>query len=152
MQVRSSPFVNVRTGQVSRNLVLVMGSCSLLSACIGNPFARAQVDPRSPIAAEVAKSVRPHASYPTFKDIPPVPKDLRPHKEYGEQADVIEKEAAVLTAATREQTWTLSDTGAFVAQGLADAGPAIAPADPAETAAFEKDSKARATAPPPPKR
>ncbi len=152
MQVRSSPFVNVRTGQVATNLVVVAGSCALLCGCIGNPFADAQVDPRSPIAAEVAKSVRPQASFPTFRDIPPVPTDLRPHKEYGEQAAVIEKESAALAIATGDDTWTLNNTEAFAAQALVDAGPPIPPADPVETAAFAKDLKARATAPPPPKR
>ena len=125
----------------------------LLSAgCVGNPFADAKVDPRSPIAAEVATSVHPNAHYPTFKSIPPVPKDVRPHKQYGEQAALTEKEAAALVAATADNTWTLSGTEAFAAQARADAGPLLPPGQPADTAAFAKDLKARATPPPPPKR
>ncbi len=152
MCVRSSPFVNVGQRQLAVRLVMAAGSCALLTACVGNPFEDAKVDPRSPIAAEVAKSVRADAIYPTFKGIPAVPKDVRPHTQYGEQAALTEKDAAALVAATADDTWTLNNSQAFAAQARADAGPVLPPVDPLDTAAFAKALKARATPPPPPKR
>jgi hypothetical protein len=152
MHVRSSLFVNVRQSHPAARLLACAAACGLLSACVGNPFADAKVDPRSPIAREVATTVRPDAKYPTFKSIPPVPKDVRPHQQYGQQAALTEKEAAALIAATADNTWTLNNSETFAAQTRAAAGPDLPPAAPADTAAFARDQKARATPPPPPKR
>jgi hypothetical protein len=152
MHVRSSLFVNVRRSLPAARLMASVGVCALLTACVANPWRDGKVDPRSPIAAEVAKSVRADASYPTFRTIPPVPKDVRPHKQYGQQAAQTEQEAAALRAATADNTWTLNDTDSFAQTVQADAGPVLPPADPNATAAFAKDQKARATAPPPAKR
>ena len=58
MDVRSSLFVNVRQCGVDAALLASVGACVMLSACVGNPFKDAKVDPRSPIAAEVARTVR----------------------------------------------------------------------------------------------
>lgn len=149
MPVRSSLFVNVRRSHLAATLVLGATGCALLSGCVGNPFADAKVDPRSPIAAEVAGSVRHDAAYPTFHGIPPLPKDVRPHKQYGVQAAAIENDAAELKAATADSTWTLNGTDTFAAQARADAGPELPPVQPSDTAAFAKDQKARATPPPP---
>jgi len=149
MHVRSSLFVNVPRLAAAARLLAVAGGCALTCACVGNPFADARVDPRSPVAAEVASAVHPDARYPTFRGIPPKPKDLRPHRQYGVQAAQIEREAADLVAATADDTWTLNNTETFAAQARADAGPLLTPAQPGDTAAFAKDLKARATPPPP---
>jgi hypothetical protein len=149
MHIRSSLFVNVTTRRAAAGPLAGGLACVLLSACVGNPFQDAQVDPRSPIAAEVAKSVRADAAYPTFRGIPPVPKDVRPHRQYGIAAAQIEKDAAHLAAATADNTWTLENTETFAAQARADAGPVLPPAEPGETEAFVKGLKARATPPPP---
>jgi hypothetical protein len=152
MRTRSSLFVNVRQGLLAAKLLASAAGCVLVSGCIVNPFQDAKVDPRSPIAAEVASTVRPGAPYPTFKAIPPLPKDVRPHLQYGQSADQIEKEAKDLIAATADNTWTLSGTDAFAAKAQADVGPDLPPVQPGDTEAFERDQKARATAPPPPPR
>ena len=152
MRTRSSLFVNVRRSLLAAKLLAGAAGCMLVSGCVGNPFEDAKVDPRSPIAAEVAKSVRTNAAYPTFKSMPPVPKDVRPHLQYGQTADQIEKEAKVLTAATADNTWTLSGTDAFAAKAQADVGPDLPPVQPGDTEAFARDQKARATPPPPPPR
>ena len=152
MHVRSSLFVNARRGLPVARLAAGACACALLSACVANPWVDGKVDPRSPIAVEVAKSVRADASYPTFQGIPPVPKDIRPHRQYGQDAAQTEKDAAALMAATADSTWTLQNTQDFANAVRADAGPALPPADPNATAAFAKDQKARATAPPPAKR
>jgi hypothetical protein len=148
MPVRSSPFVNVRPLRMAARLLVATGACALSCACVGNPFVDAKVDSRSPIAREVASSVRPDAPYPTFRGIPPVPKDVRPHRQYGIAAAQIEKDRDALVAETGDQSWTLQNTETFAAQARSAAGPELPPGQPADTTAFAKDQKARATAPP----
>lgn len=148
MTTRSSPFVNTSRGA----LVAGVGACALLSGCIANPFRDAAVDPRSPVAAEVAKTVRPDAPYPTFVNFPKAPAGLRPRKQYGVVAGRLEKDAATLIAATADSTWSLNNTETFAAQARADAGPVLPPVQPGDTEAFARDLKARATPPPPVKR
>jgi hypothetical protein len=152
MHVRSSLFVNARQSRLAATLLAAVAVCALTSACVGNPFKDAKVDPRSPIAPEVAKSVRADAAYPTFRSIPPKPKDLPPVKQFGVLAAHMETEAAAIVAATAPDTWVLNGTDTFAAQARTDAGPVLPPADPTDTAAFARDSKARATPPPPAKR
>jgi len=157
MHVRSSLFVNaprLNLGGASTAAKLAAGAavCTLLSGCITAPFHDAKVDPRSPIAAEVASTVRPNAAYPTFATFPAAPKDLRPRAQYGVAAKAVETEGARLVKATDDNMWTITDTEGFAAKGKVDAGPAIPPADPADTEAFARDQKARAKSPPPIKR
>lgn len=147
MTTRSSPFVNARRS----GLAAGVAGCALLSGCV-HPFKDAIVDPRSPVAAEVAKTVRPDAAYPTFVDFPKKPTGLRPTRQYGSDADKVNTDAAKLIAATTDSTWTLRDTDAFAAKALADAGPVLPPVQPGDTEAFARDLKARATPPPPVKR
>ncbi|HEX3365831.1 hypothetical protein [Phenylobacterium sp.] len=128
-----------------------VAGCALLSGCV-HPFKDAIVDPRSPVAAEVVKTVRPDAPYPTFVDFPKKPTGLRPTRQYGRDADRVNADAAKLIAATADSTWTLKDTDAFAAQARADAGPVLPPVQPGDTEAFARDLKARATPPPPVKR
>ena len=151
MTIRSSLFVNVRRSSTAARGLACLGACGLLSACV-HPFRDAQVDPRSPVAAEVASTVRPAAPFPTFVAFPKVPTDIRPHKQYGEAAGKVEMDAATLIAATADSTWTLSATEDFAARARVDAGPDLPLPPPGDTEAFAKDQKARATPPPPVKR
>jgi hypothetical protein len=152
MNVRSSLFVNVRRTRRAAQLLAGAGACATLCGCVGNPFADAKVDPRSPIAAEVAKSVRSDAPYPTFASIPPVPKDVRPHKQYGQAAVQIEKARTDLERATADNTWTLNNTDTFAAEAKSDAGPEFTAPQQSDADAFAKDRRKRATPPPPTKR
>lgn len=152
MHIWSSLFVNVSQTRTAAKPMVGLIGCALLSACVGNPFEDAKVDPRSPIAAEVAKSVRSGAAYPTFASIPPVPKDVRPHAQYGRAAGQIEKDAANLIAATGDNSWNIVNTDAFAATARADAGPILPPVSASDTEAFAREQKARATPPPPPPR
>jgi hypothetical protein len=127
------------------------GACALASGCVGNPFADAQVDPASPIAAEVARLAHAERPYPTFAAIPPVPKDVRPARQYGQQAKRIEQARADLEAKTAPETWSLGGTEAFADQARRQAGQEAAPADSGDTAAFAARERKRATPPPPPK-
>jgi hypothetical protein len=149
MNVRSSLFVNVHRTRRAARLLVGVGACAVLCGCMGNPFKDAKVDPRSPIAEEVAKSVRRDAPYPTFASIPPVPKDIRPHKQYGQAAAQIEKTRDELALATADNTWTLSNTEIFAAEVKSGAGPDVAAAQQSDTDAFARDQRKRATPPPP---
>jgi hypothetical protein len=146
-------FVNAcQFGRASRPLAAA-ALAALVSGCIANPFADAKVDPASPIAAEVAKVGRMNADYPSFSEIPPVPKDLRPAKMYGQAAGDLQRAGDQLVQATAPSTWTLTgDTEAFAGGARDQAGPPLAPADPAATEAYVKELRKRATPPPPPKR
>jgi hypothetical protein len=152
MDVRSSLFVNVPNRRLAARLLASAGACVMLTACVANPFTDAKVDPRSPIAAEVTKSVRHDAVYPTFASIPAAPKDVRPRKQYGEDASQIEKAQTDLDHATADNTWSLTGTEAFAANAQAAAGPDLPPVPPEETEAFANALRKRATPPPPTKR
>jgi hypothetical protein len=127
-----------------------VAACALLSACMSNPFRDAQVDPNSPVAAEVARAAHTNRDYPSFASIPPIPKDLRPPAQYGRQAQTIEQARDDLEAKTAPETWTLTETDAFAARAQRDAGPDAAPAKAGDTAAFANSERKRATPPPPP--
>jgi len=131
-------------------LALGAGACVALSGCVGNPFGNAQVDPGSPVAAEVARIANAPRPYPTFASIPPVPKDVRAPGQYGRQAKAIETARDDLVANTAPETWSLDNTEGFAAQARKDAGQEAAPNDTGATAAFAASQRKRATPPPPP--
>ena len=133
-------------------LLAAAGACALLSGCVGNPFDDARVDPKSPIAAEAQAAANTRRPFPRFTDIPPVPKDVRPRAQYGDEAAQVEATRDALFAATAPDTWTLNHSDSFADTARQAAGPEAAPNDPAATAAFAADLRKRATPPPPPKR
>ena len=151
MAIWSSPFVNARHSRTAARVLACLAAGGLVTACV-HPFRDAEVDPRSPIAAEVTKTVRPGAPFPTFVAFPKVPTDIRPHKQYGQAAAKIETDASTLIAATADSTWTLTGTDDFATRARIDAGPALPPVTAGDTEAFASDQKARATPPPPVKR
>jgi hypothetical protein len=132
------------------SLVAGTSACALLAGCIGNPFADAQIDPSSPVAADVARVANADRPYPTFASIPAKPKDVRPVRQYGRDAQSIEQAQADLEAKTAPDTWSLKDTEAFAAQAERDAGREAAPEASGDTAAFANSQRKRATPPPPP--
>lgn len=145
-------FAIRRSARPALRLTGGAGACALLAGCVGNPFADAQVDPHSPVAAEVAKVASVNRAYPKFTDIPALPKDVRPPAQYGQAARTVEQAAADLEAATAPDTWSLTGTDAFAAQARAAAGSEAAPTAADDTGAFANSARARATPPPPPRR
>ena len=150
--------MNARRGQFVKpnralglKLLGVAAGCALLGGCVADTFEDAKVDPRSPIAAEVAKTVRPNAPYPTFASVPPIPKDARPPRQYGQAANRVDQSAAQVIAATAPNTWTLDHTDTFTAAAQAAAGADAAPGQAADTEAFAAALRKRATPPPPAK-
>jgi len=131
-----------------RPLLLAAG-CAMLSACIGNPFKDAKIDPASPVAPEVARMTRDDAKFPTFASIPAPPGDVRPLAQYGRSANEILAEGQALNRATAPETWTLQGTDAFAEKARRDAGPQLEPPNPDDAEAFARELRARATPPPP---
>jgi hypothetical protein len=152
MNARGGYFVNQAMGQGAKLLAAAVG-CAMLAGCVGNPFEDAKVDPRSPIAKEVAGAVRSDAPYPRFAEIPAKPTDLRPRKQYGQAAAQAETAGRELAEATAADRWTLEDTPGFASQAQQAAGPDAAPptATAAQTEAYAATLRKRATPPPPAK-
>ena len=136
--------------RAAAGLAVSVGACTLLNGCVANPFGDAQVDPRSPVAAEVARVANSTKPYPTFASIPPVPKDVRAPAQYGRQVRAIDAARDDLMAKTAPETWELTNTEAFAAGARRDAGQEAAPSDTGATAAFATTQRKRATPPPPP--
>jgi hypothetical protein len=133
-------------------LMAGVGACALISGCVGNPFENAQVDPTSPVAAEVARVANTNRPYPTFASIPSAPKDVRAPRQYGRAASEIEAARNELEQNTAPETWSLKDTEAFAEDARKVAGSEAPPrASSAESADFAARQRKRATPPPPPK-
>lgn len=132
-------------------LIAGAGACALLSGCVGNPLADAQVDPASPVASEVARAARTNRAYPTFASIPNPPNDVRPARQYGRDAQAIEQARQDLEQKTAPETWSLTGTDDFAAQARREAGQEAAPTPSGDTDAFAAAQRKRAIPPPPPK-
>lgn len=130
-------------------LVPLAAAAGLLSGCVGNPFANAQIDPASPVAADVARMTRADAKLPKFASIPAAPKDVRPAADYGREAASLDAAAADLIRETGPETWTLTGTDAFADTARKDVGPALPPVIPGDAEAFARELRERATPPPP---
>jgi hypothetical protein len=121
----------------------------MLSACLGNPFKSAQVDPSSPVAPDVARLTRQDTRFPKFSSIPNPPADVRPLAQYGRQANGILAAGQALETATAPGTWTLQGTEDFAAEARREAGPQYEPPAAGDAEAFAKELRERATPPPP---
>lgn len=158
MNVRRDHFVKplVRAG-ATRRAARLLGCASLAlfaGACVSaNPFATAKVDPTSPIASGVTGSVRANRGYPKFSDIPRVPADTRPLAAWGQAAAGVKDAGERLEAETGPENWTLGGTEGFAAGAKAAAGPENAPGatEQADTEAFARALRERATPPPSPR-
>lgn len=138
--------------------MLLAGTALGLAACASvtalEPGANARIDPASPAAAAVAEAARTPGPWPTFADIPQVPADLRDAAAW--RAAVVDQESEG-AAATRDGAdgWSLTATEAFTARAQAeiDTVKVHAPtaAEVAESEAYARALRARATPPPSPR-
>ena len=126
------------------------GACALLSACVGNPFGDAKVDPNSPVASEVAKVERMNRAYPRFSSIPAKPKDVRPAAQYARQADALEQAREDLVAKTAPDTWSLYGSEAFAGEARSAVGSEAPSQEAVDASSFADTQRKRATPPPPP--
>ena len=151
MNASSEKFANHRSGRFG----LAMTACLMLSACgTQGLLSSSAIDPSSKVADQVAALVKEGGDYPTFAGIPPVPTDQRALRAWGESAGQIEALGSDLERATAEGTWSLSGTERFAARSRSqiDMAPSLAASTAAETEAFARALRKRATPPPPPKR
>lgn len=150
MYARAHLF-SIRARRLALGLAAGAGACALITGCAGNPFENAKVDPNSPVAGEVARVANTNKPYPTFASIPATPKDVRPPRQYGREAQALDAARADLEAKTAPETWSLTGTEGFAEQARKAAGSEAAPTDTGATAAFANTQRKRATPPPPPK-
>ncbi len=99
----------------------------------------------------VAQAAQPHG-FPSFCSIPAIPTDVRGASDW--KAAVVDTRlaGAQLQRQTAASTWTLDGTDDFAAGSRSEAAPPapMTPASEADTAAFAKSLRDRATPPPRP--
>jgi hypothetical protein len=140
-------FVNAGVRSAAARLLGGAAIATLLSGC--GHIASTKVDPSSPIAPEVAKLATQDTDYPSFRELPARPTDLRPPRIYGERAAQLEQARDQLAAATAPNTWTLNNSETFAARARSDAGPDLPPATATNSEGFAAEARKRATPPPP---
>jgi hypothetical protein len=113
------------------------------------------IDVRSPVAAQVRAVDQADFAYPRFRDVPPVPTDVRPPEAWRASVarSVQARDELTAWAAANPPMLTGADTERF-AEAQRATIPAnerlAAPADLAGTEAFAARLRALATPPPPP--
>ena len=115
-------------------------------------FAKAGVVLAAPCAPAAAPSdsfaAPSNLAYPNFCDIPPKPTDIRPAAAFKTQVVGTRVAGAVVVRQTAPDTFTLSGTEGFADSAKREAAPPPAQtAADADTEAFVKQSKAKATPP-----
>ncbi|MBP7648306.1 MAG: hypothetical protein KA744_00530 [Phenylobacterium sp.] len=140
-------------------LALLAGAAVMLTACQAiaelEPGANAEIDPNSPAAAIVAKAARDPGPWPTFADIPEIPEDVRTSQAWRDAVQDQEAEGLYTARTAAPDTWSLTATEAFVADQKAKVAEvnvhAPTAAEIAESEAYARSLRARATPPPPPR-
>jgi hypothetical protein len=153
--------MNVETLRIRRTsgrLLFSAAGLLVLSACVGipnEPYANAAVDGNSSAARQVSAAAAQDAPYPTFADIPQAPGDVRSVEGWNIAVNGTQAERAQLLAETALSTFSLSDTQGFVAAQRAAIAydPADVPSagQAAESAAWARKMRERATPPPRPR-
>lgn len=128
-----------------------VGLVVLLAGCAGGPKTQARIDPASPIAPEAARVRALKGPYPTFAEIPPAPKDVRAPKAYAAAVADAKSALAKLESETGPETWTLNGSDSFAANAQREAGAEPAAPKGADTEAFARGLRERATPPPSPR-
>ena len=112
------------------------------------------IEAKTPAAAEISRIAAEPGKWPTFQDIPAVPSDVRTPNQWRQSILSLKGAGAVVVRNSGPETFTLNNSAGFAAgvkAGL-DARAAAPPtaAEIAESAAFVKAARARATPPPRP--
>ena len=147
----ASPFLLKSIWRLS----LCAGLLGSAAACVQvSPFATQPVDAGSPIAADVSAASKAQTDFPTFAGIPSAPTDVRSPEAWRKSVASALKDKRVLETQAEANPATLFNAEAFASAARARA--AMKPGDVpstmsrAETEAFAKDLRDRATPPPPP--
>jgi hypothetical protein len=140
-------------------LALLAGAAMTLCACVAvetlEPGAGAAVDPASSAGAAVVAADADPGPWPTFADIPELPADLRSAEAWRDAVAEQEADGLFTRRNAAEETWSLNDTEAFAARLRAEVAAvdvhAPTDAEMAESAAYARALRARATPPPLPR-
>ena len=150
---------DARTFWRTTRLALLASAAGGLTACASlpelEPGATAQIDPRSPAAAEVTEALKTPGPWPTFAGIPQIPTDVRTSAQWRAAIEDQEAEGLYTTRMAAADSWSLTATEAFEADARAEANPlglqAPTDAEMAESEAFARALRKRATPPPSPR-
>jgi hypothetical protein len=147
----ASPFLLKSIWRLS----LCAGLLGSVTACVQvSPFATQPVDSGSPIAADVSAASVANTPFPTFANIPTAPQDVRSPEAWRKAVASALKDKRVLETQAEANPATLFNPEAFAraARARAATRPGYVPTinSRAETEAFAKDLRERATPPPPP--
>ncbi|MDB5446036.1 MAG: hypothetical protein JWQ97_1353 [Phenylobacterium sp.] len=142
-------YMNARKSYTAARFLGGVAMAALLTGCVSDLIASTKVDPKSPIAPEVAKLATGDKDYPSFNEIPPTPTDVRPARVYGDRARAVDAARVQLDQATAPTTWTLNNTQVFAGRARSAAGPDLGAATSSDTESFANSVRKRATPPPP---
>jgi len=150
---------DARTFWRSLRLALLAGVAGGLTACADlpklEPGTSATTDPKSPAAAQVDEALKHPGPWPTFAGIPQIPDDVRNSEAWRAAIEDQEAEGVYTARSVAEDTWSLTATEAFEAQARVDANPlnlhAPTDAEIAESEAYARALRKRATPPPSPR-
>ena len=109
----------------------------------------AQATPPTPESPVIANAPQ-HSRYPTFKQVPPAPKDVRAVPEWKAAVVAVQKDGQELAQQQAAEPWTLAGTEDWADRARAEATPpppALSATDPA-TEAVAAHMRARAKEPP----
>ena len=108
-----------------------------------------EADAPARVSATVANAPT-HSRYPTFKQVPPAPKDVRSVPAWKTAVVAVQMDGQQLAQRVASQPWTLSGTDAFAARARAAATPPppITTASDPATEAMVAEMRARAKEPP----
>jgi hypothetical protein len=148
-----------RTFWRTTRLALLAGAATGLTACarlpVMEPGPTAGIDPRSRVAAEVARAARTPGPWPTFAGIPEIPDDVRGSAAWRAAVADQEAEGVFTSRDAAEDTWSLTATEVFEARAREEANPlGLQPptdAEMAESEAYARALRKRATPPPSPR-
>lgn len=140
-------------------LAFLTGAAMSLAACVSvdvfEPGANAAIDPSSPAAAAVAAAVADPGARPTFASIPEMPTDVRPASAWRQAVEDQEADRLFTQRNGAEDSWSLAGTEAFAADLRARVAEidvhAPTDAEMAESDAYARALRARATPPPLPR-
>lgn len=140
-------------------LALLAGAALSLTACAAvaelEPGKGVPVDPASPAAAAVAKAAAEPGEWPTFAGIPQIPADVRSSAAWRDAVAEQEADGLYTERTGAPETWSLTATEAFAARTRAEADAlnvqAPTDAEVAESEAYARALRKRATPPPPPR-
>lgn len=148
-----------RFHQAGRALLLC-AAASGLCACVGVPgvelYDEERVDAGAAASTQIAEQAAQDRAWPSFTDIPQLPADVRPPDAWRTAVAGTEQDRTQLLIAVAPSTWSLSETDAFaqrITSSLAlKPGDVPTAAQQAETEAWARRMRERATPPPRPRR